>query len=149
MIPLASIFTSGGSGSGAVATGRQDKPAGDTKKLSARVTRNRLDPGVAVEGTTNVAGDVAEAQVDGITDYPDGLVFGRTTLCDTPECSQDPSKEDDRGQEIDPGGLDEDCELGVGMAGADGISAREGLSGDKEVKEDEASTAPVPKKVCC
>mmetsp|Transcript_28324 Transcript_28324/g.67352 ORF Transcript_28324/g.67352 Transcript_28324/m.67352 type:complete len:506 (-) Transcript_28324:483-2000(-) len=32
-------------------------------------------------------------------------------------------------------------------AGAEGISAREGLSGDRALKEDEASTAPVPKKI--
>ena len=147
------VLFSGGSGSGAGATGRQETAAGDTNKAIARCTRNRLAAEGGAEAAAKGNGKGAKAQANGNAHRrggaaeAEGLDVAEGYYKDDLHRGQDLKEEEDVGQEVDPVGFDEDCELDDGMAGADGISAREGLSGDRALKEDEASTAPVPKKV--
>lgn len=144
----------GGSGSGAAAYKRQDHTAGTApagnNKSSGRGGRNRTVPEGGCEGTAKVDGRTAKIQVNGTTTRQRATAAAQERLQNEQPYYEEVPPALDRGDEEeveiedDPPALDEDLE--DDMAGADGVSA-EGLSGDRALKEDEASTAPVPKKV--
>jgi len=131
----------GTTGNRATTNGRQEAAGDTTNKGSGRGTRTKT--GTAAEGATGakrVGGRGPKAAA--------GAKRGSAAAANKDQEraeQQNVEQEWRESDDIDPVVVDD--ELEDDMAGVDGISAHEGLSGDRALKEDEASTAPVPKKI--
>uniref|UniRef100_A0A061SHN6 non-specific serine/threonine protein kinase n=1 Tax=Tetraselmis sp. GSL018 TaxID=582737 RepID=A0A061SHN6_9CHLO len=117
-------------------------PRNRPKRQAALEARTKL---LGAVGAATAAGDVGEdvkqdvAGLPAAGNIPGGRSLrGRGALAGPPGNTAQPAAGAARAEPNAQGEM---------AAGAEGISAREGLSGDRALKEDEASTAPVPKKI--